>query len=134
MENERRFGNRFGGGNRSGGGYGGGGSGGPRKFNRPFQPVKEGEELNAVIEAVAEKGDGIAKKSGFVIFVPGTKVGDKVKIRIKKVAKKVAFADVIGSYDESEAATQTSVEESPAEEEQSEPEEEYDASQDSEEF
>ncbi len=131
MENERRFGNRFGG-SRGYGGGGGGGSGGPRKFNRPFQPVKEGEELNAVIEAVAEKGDGIAKKSGFVIFVPGTKVGDKVKIRIKKVAKKVAFADVIGSYDESEAPSTT--EESPVEEEQSEPEEEYDASQDSEEF
>ena len=130
MENERRFGNRFGG-NR---GYGNGG--GQRKFNggnRPFQPVKEGEELNAVIEAVAEKGDGITKKSGFVIFVPGTKVGDKVKIRVKKVAKKVAFADVIGSYEETEGRAQSS-EEPAAEEEQAEPEEEYDSSQDSEEF
>lgn len=132
MENERRFGNRFGG-NRNGGGYDGGNRGGGN-FNRPFQPVKEGEELNAVIEAVAEKGDGIAKKSGFVIFVPGTKVGDKVKIRIKKVAKKVAFADVIGSYEEGAASSKPEAQsnEEPQEEEQPEPE--YDASQDSEEF
>lgn len=132
MENERRFGNRFGG---RGGGDRGGDHRGGGGFNRPFQPVKEGEELNAVIEAVAEKGDGIAKKSGFVIFVPGTKVGDKVKIRIKKVAKKVAFADVVGSYDESEAVSQASSEqEAPAEEVQEAPEEDYDTSQDSEEF
>jgi len=137
MENERRFGNRFGG---RGGGDRGGDRGSDHRggggFNKPFQPVKEGEELNAIIEAVAEKGDGIAKKSGFVIFVPGTKVGDKVKIRIKKVAKKVAFADVVGSYDESEAAaSQASTDqETPAAVEQAEPEEDYDASQDSEEF
>lgn len=133
MENERRFGNRFG---SRDGGYGGG----QRKFNRPFQPVKEGEELNAVIEAVAEKGDGIAKKSGFVIFVPGTKVGDKVKIRVKKVAKKVAFADVIGSYEEGGAqaadAPHDDGDESSGDDssEEEQPEEEYDASQDSEEF
>lgn len=129
----------FGGGNRYGGRSGGhsGGFGGGE--HRGFSPVKEGEELNAVIEAVAEKGDGIAKKSGFVIFVPGTKVGDKVKIRVKKVAKKVAFAEVIGAYEEgatseqqpSEApAEEATPQEAPAEE----AEENYDASQDSEEF
>jgi predicted RNA-binding protein with TRAM domain len=96
-----------------------------------------------VIESVAEKGDGVAKKQGFVIFVPGTKVGDKVKIRVKKVAKKVAFAEVIGSYEEG-AATETPA---PAAENSEdtgteelngeateETEENYDASQDSEEF
>ena len=129
-------GGRFGGGGRSSGGYGGGSGGGMR---RSFSPVKEGEELNAVIEAVAEKGDGIAKKSGFVIFVPGTKVGDKVKIRVKKVAKKVAFAEVIGAYDESAPteAPAAPVQESQAQEtteEAEETEENYDASQDSEEF
>jgi 23S rRNA (uracil1939-C5)-methyltransferase len=96
--------------------------------------VKEGEEINAVIEAIAEKGDGIAKKAGFVIFVPGTKVGDKVKIRVKKVAKKVAFAEVVGSYEE--GASAPAQESAPAEQaaEEQPAEENYDASQDSEEF
>jgi 23S rRNA (uracil1939-C5)-methyltransferase len=108
-------------------------------MRRSFSPVKEGEEINAVIEAVAEKGDGIAKKAGFVIFVPGTKVGDKVKIRVKKVAKKVAFAEVIGAFEEGAATTEPA---QPAAEtesttettEESEPEEQYDATQDTEEF
>lgn len=48
------------------------------------------------IEAVGEKGDGIAKKNGFVLFVPGVKEGDEVKIRITKVLRKVGFAEVVG--------------------------------------
>lgn len=122
MEHERRFGNKY---------RGGGDGGGRGNFNRPFQPVKEGEELSTVIEAVAEKGDGIAKKSGFVIFVPGTKVGDKVKIRIKKVAKKVAFAEVVGSYEGSTEQPEEPAADEPVEEAA---EENYDSSQDSEEF
>ncbi|HYD03858.1 MAG TPA: TRAM domain-containing protein [Alphaproteobacteria bacterium] len=124
------------GGSRGGGGYGGGSRGG----GSGFVPVKDGEELSVVIESVAEKGDGVAKKQGFVIFVPGTKVGDKVKIRISKVAKKVAFATVIGSYEEGSSESSQSSESSsePAAESSEEPaaEEEtnYDSSQDSEEF
>jgi len=34
-------------------------------------PVEVGEELDVVIEAVGEKGDGIAKKNGFVLFPSG---------------------------------------------------------------
>ena len=33
-------------------------------------PVREGEELDVTIEAIGDKGDGIAKKDGFVLFVP----------------------------------------------------------------
>ena len=149
MEYGRDRGERrsFGGGDRggrSGGSYGGGGGygGGSRGGGSGFVPVKEGEELSVVIESVAEKGDGVAKKQGFVIFVPGTKVGDKVKIRVKKVAKKVAFAEVVGSYEEgsAEPAPAAKTEEAPTEEAASEEtteeetQENYDDSQDSEEF
>jgi 23S rRNA (uridine2552-2'-O)-methyltransferase len=48
------------------------------------------------VEAVGEKGDGIAKQKGFVLFVPGTKAGERVRIRITKVLAKVGFAQVIG--------------------------------------
>src|SRR3989344_7222175 len=72
----------------------GGGFGGPR---RSFAPVKVGEELDVTIEAVGEKGDGIAKKDGFVLFVPGVKQGEKVHIRVTKVLRKVGFAEVVGS-------------------------------------
>jgi predicted RNA-binding protein with TRAM domain len=59
-------------------------------------PVQEGEELDVKIEALGEKGDGIAKKNGFVLVIPGTQVNDEVRIKVTKVLKKVGFAEVIG--------------------------------------
>lgn len=64
---------------------------------RRFAPVREGDELDVKIEAVGEKGDGIAKKQGFVLFVPKTKAGDEVRIRVTKVLKNAGFAEVIGA-------------------------------------
>jgi predicted RNA-binding protein with TRAM domain len=54
-------------------------------------PVEAGETYDVSIEGIAKQGDGIAKVEGFVIFVPGTKVGDKVKIKVDKVMRKFAF-------------------------------------------
>jgi len=68
--------------------------GGPR---RRFAPVKEGDELDVKIEAVGEKGDGIAKKQGFVLFVPNTKTGDEVRVRVTRVLRNAGFAEVIGA-------------------------------------
>ena len=66
-----------------------------RRFNNREPPVKVGDELDVTIEAVAEKGDGLTKKDGFVIFVPGTQTGDHVRIRITKVLRRVGFAEKI---------------------------------------
>ena len=59
-------------------------------------PVKVGEEIEVKIDAVGEKGDGIARKDGFVLFVPNTKEGDDVRIRVTRVLQKVGFAEVAG--------------------------------------
>ncbi len=73
-------------------GYGrGGGEGadfGPK-------PVKVGDELEVTIEAVAAKGDGIAKKEGFVIFIHGGQMGQKCKIRITELKARSAVAEVV---------------------------------------
>jgi predicted RNA-binding protein with TRAM domain len=90
------FGNRgFGQRDRFSGGRSFGGSRGGGYERTP--PVKEGEELDVRIEAVGEKGDGVAKKDGFVIFVPNVKAGDEVRVRITKVLRKVGFAEMIGA-------------------------------------
>ncbi|MEM2963128.1 MAG: TRAM domain-containing protein [Candidatus Anstonellales archaeon] len=60
------------------------------------KPVKVNDELDVTIEAKAAKGDGIAKKDGFVIFVPNTKEGDNVKIKIKELRSSFAIGEVIG--------------------------------------
>ena len=115
------------------GGSSGGNRGGFRGPPRSTAPVNVGDELNVTIEAVGEKGDGIAKEKGFVLFVPNTKEGQVVKIRVTKVLKKVGFAEVIG---EGTAAPK----EAPAEEEKSseepsaEEKELFDESKDSDNF
>lgn len=73
--------------------YGGGSGGGD--FARC--PVKVGDELDVTIEAVGEKGDGIAKKDGFVLFIPGVKEGAQVKVKVTKVLRKVGFAELLGA-------------------------------------
>jgi predicted RNA-binding protein with TRAM domain len=60
------------------------------------KPVKVGDELDVTIEAVAQKGDGIAKVQGFVIFVPGARQGETVKIRITDVRGRHAIAEKVG--------------------------------------
>ncbi len=94
-----------------------------------FAPVHVGEEVDVKIEAVGEKGDGIAKVKGFVIFVPNTKAGDEVKVKITKVLRKVGFGEVVGtssgskhSKHDEETEEEESTEESTDEEKSSEDE------------
>jgi len=55
-------------------------------------PVSAGDIHNVAIDGIAREGDGIAHIQGFVIFVPGTKVGDHVTIKIERVLRKFAIA------------------------------------------
>lgn len=99
---------------------------------RRFAPVKVGDEIDVKIEAVGEKGDGIAKKDGFVLFVPGVNEGDEVRIRVTKVLHKVGFAEVAGEpqgeIPEPEEPKQEAAEEEPQAEE--EPEEKIEDTED----
>ncbi len=80
-------------------------------------PVSVGEEMDVTIEAVGEKGDGIAKRKGFVLFVANTKQGERIRIRVTKVLTKVGFAEKIGEAQGGEEAAEESSEaqEKPAE-------------------
>lgn len=59
------------------------------------KPVKPGDEVEVTIEAQASRGDGIAKKDGFVIFIKGAKEGDKLKVRITEVKARFAIGEVV---------------------------------------
>jgi predicted RNA-binding protein with TRAM domain len=59
-------------------------------------PVKDGQEIDVKIDGVGEKGDGIARVDGFVLFIPGVREGDEVRVKITKVLSKVGFAEVVG--------------------------------------
>ena len=58
-------------------------------------PVTVGETYEVSIDDVAREGDGIARVEGFVIFVPGAKVGDNISIKVNKVMRKFAIAEKV---------------------------------------
>ncbi len=60
-----------------------------------FAPVKVGETYDVEITETGSKGDGIARIKGFVVFVPDSKKGDKIKIKIKSVARKFAIGEKV---------------------------------------
>lgn len=90
-------------------------------------PVNVGEEMDVRIEAVGEKGDGVAKKNGFVIFIPGVKEGQNVRIKVTRVLRKVGFGEVVGAAQGTPASSEK-------QESQAEPEETYSAENDSDDF
>ena len=44
---------------------------------------------------ISFEGQGIGKVDGLAVFVPGTVVGDKVKVQLTKVKKKYAQGEVV---------------------------------------
>jgi predicted RNA-binding protein with TRAM domain len=60
-------------------------------------PVEEGKEYEVTVESIGSKGDGIAKIEGFIIFVPGAKIGDKLKVRITAVRRNFAIAEPVAA-------------------------------------
>jgi len=62
---------------------------------KPRAPVVVGEVYRLTIEDVGRRGDGVAKKEGFVIFVTGaTQRGSTVNAKVTKVLGNNAYAIV----------------------------------------
>jgi translation initiation factor 2 subunit 2 len=53
--------------------------------------IEAGQTYDMMIEDVGKKGDGIARKGNFIVYVPGTAKGSQVKVKIEKVSGTVAF-------------------------------------------
>jgi translation initiation factor 2 subunit 2 len=59
------------------------------------EAIVEGQTYEVMIAAVGSKGDGIAKKDKYTIYVPGASKGEIVMIKIKKITGNLAFAEFI---------------------------------------
>ena len=77
-------------------------SGFGRRF--PPKPVELGKEYDVEIQEVSRRGEGIARIKGLVTFVPNTKPGDKVKIKITRISRRFAEAEVVGKTEQKEEA------------------------------
>lgn len=74
---------------------GGGFGGRPGGFGSLKKPVEVGKEYNVTISDISRRGEGIAKIDGFVIFVPGTKQGQAVRIKVVQVGERYASGQVV---------------------------------------
>ena len=56
--------------------------------------IKKNEVYESVITDYTTEGSGVCKINGMTVFVPSSAVGDKVKIKILKLAKNYAFGKI----------------------------------------
>ena len=101
------------------------GRGERRGFDRGFppKPVEIGKEYDVEIQETSRRGEGITRIKGLVTFVPNTKPGDHVRIKITRISRRFAEAEVVGEAEakeveeaEEEATAEEAEEEATAEE------------------
>ena len=73
-----------------------------RRFDSRLQPkpVEIGKEYDVEIEETSRRGEGIARIKGLVCFVPNAKQGEHIKIRITRISRRFAEAEVVGKTEE----------------------------------
>jgi len=58
-------------------------------------PLEIGKVYLATIEDSGDTGEGLANLDGYIVFVPGAKPGQNVKVRITKVLGRFAFGETV---------------------------------------
>jgi len=69
------------------------------------KPVEEGKEYDVEVTEISRRGDGVAKIQGYIIFVKGAKIGDKVKIKVETVGPRFATATALQTSGKVESST-----------------------------
>jgi translation initiation factor 2 subunit 2 len=55
--------------------------------------LEEGAEMDVQIEFLSKRGDGVAKIGKYTMYVANSKPGEKVKVKITKIAGTIAFTE-----------------------------------------
>ena len=93
MSYERRYGGSYG-----GRGFSGGGGYGRGHYNKPGpKPVEVGKEYDVQVTETSQRGDGIARIQGFVIFVKNGSAGENLKVKVSSVGSRFAIAEIVNS-------------------------------------
>jgi 23S rRNA (uracil1939-C5)-methyltransferase len=61
--------------------------------------LKEGDEIELEIKEKARDGCGIGRVKGLIVFVNGASVGEKVRVRIARIAARHAIAETVQRLD-----------------------------------
>ena len=57
--------------------------------------LEEGRTYEVKITGTGRKGDGVAEKGKYTIFVPGAQEGDVVEVKINNISGTLAFAQIV---------------------------------------
>ncbi len=57
--------------------------------------LKEGQVYDLEITDLSRDGDGIAKYGDYTVYVPGARKGQRLKVKIIKIKKNIAFGSVV---------------------------------------
>jgi len=69
-------------------------------------PINKGETRVVEISELGDQGDGLARvERGFVVIVPETEKGQRVRIKIETVRETVAFAHVLEHLGRADSVT-----------------------------
>ena len=64
----------------------------PGSLKSSAPPLSRGQLVELEIDDLNEKGEGVGRHNGFTVFVPGTAVGDRVRVGVLSVQKTYARA------------------------------------------
>ena len=70
------------------------------------KPVEVGKEYNVEIQETSRRGEGITRIKGLVTFIPNTKPGYRVRIRITRISRRFAEAEVLREVEAKEDETE----------------------------
>jgi predicted RNA-binding protein with TRAM domain len=59
------------------------------------KPVEVGKEYDVQVTETSDRGDGIARIEGLVVFVRNGKAGENVKIKVNSVGSRFAIAEIV---------------------------------------
>ena len=59
--------------------------------------VTEGAVLDVEVQSVSRRGDGVVRMGKYILYIPGGKPGQKVKIRITRVSGSIGFTERLPS-------------------------------------
>lgn len=66
-----------------------------RRTETGGKPVEAGKEYKVRIIDRSERGEGVARIEGFIVFVRGAKPGEEVRIKVTNVGARAATGEII---------------------------------------